>query len=176
MTDLEARVRRLEDLEEIRALAIRYGFAVDERDIPGICALFSADGELRTTSASKGRGTEAIAGYYRGGYRVLGPTYHYTHGHLIDFDADDPNRATGVVFSHAEVMRGGVPMVTALRYHDTYVREPDGWRFRERVQSYMYFVDVRDYAQAMGHPLRMRRAPDDWQPADWPEALRIAAG
>ena len=40
----------------------------------------------------------------------------------------------------------------------------------------MYFVDVRDYADAMGHPLRMRRAPDDWQPADWPEALRAAAG
>jgi hypothetical protein len=38
MTDLEARVRRLEDLEEIRALAVRYGFAVDERDSPGICS------------------------------------------------------------------------------------------------------------------------------------------
>jgi SnoaL-like protein len=168
MTDLEARVRRLEDLEAIRGLAVRYGFAVDERDIPGVCALFSADGELRTTSTSKGRGTEAIAEYYRGGYQVLGPTNHFTHGHLIDFDPDDPDRATGVVFSHAEVVRAGVPMVTAMRYHDTYVREPGGWRFRERVQSYMYFVDVRDYAEALSHPLRMRRAPDDWQPADWP--------
>ena len=53
---------------------------------------------------------------------------------------------------------------------------PGGWRCRERGQSYMYFVDARDYADMMGHPLRMRRAPDDWQPADWPEALSAKAG
>jgi hypothetical protein len=173
MAELESRVRRLEDREEIRDLAVRYGFLVDERDIAGICALFSPDGELRTMSGpSKGRGTEAIAAYYRSGYQVLGPTNHFTHGHLVDFDTGDPDRATGVVFAHAEVVRGGVPMVTALRYHDTYVRTPAGWRFRERVQSYMYFVDVREYAEALGHPLRMRRAPGDWRPADWPESLR----
>ena len=173
MSDLERRIRRIEDREEIRNLAVRYGFLVDERDVAGICALFSADGELRTKSGpSKGRGTDAIAAYYRNGYRVLGPTNHFTHGHLIDFDAGNPDLATGVVFAHAEVVRAGVPMVTAMRYHDTYVRTSAGWRFRERVQSYMYFVSAPEYAEALGHPLRMRRAPDDWRPADWPEALR----
>jgi ketosteroid isomerase-like protein len=168
MTDLEARIRRLEDLEAIRGLAVRYGYAVDERDIDAICALFSPDGELRTTRESKGRGRAAIAEYYRNGYRVLGVTNHFTHGHIIDFDPHDPDKATGVVFSHAEVVRDGVPMVTALRYLDRYVREAGGWRFCERIQSYMYFVDVREYAQALGHELRMRRAPGNWQPADWP--------
>jgi ketosteroid isomerase-like protein len=167
-TDLEARIRRLEDLEAIRGLAVRYGYAVDERDIDAICALFSPDGELRTTRESKGRGHAAIAEYYRKGYKVLGPTNHFTHGHIVDFDAGDPDRATGVVFSHAEVVRDGVPMVTAMRYHDTYQREAAGWRFRERVQSYMYFVDVQEYRDALASELRMRRAPGAWQPADWP--------
>jgi len=170
MSDLETRIRRLEDLEAIRGLAVRYGYAVDERDIDAIGALFSTDGELRTTRESKGRGRAAIAAYYRNGYKVLGPTNHFTHGHIIDFDPDDPGKAAGVVFSHAEVVRDGVPMVTAMRYHDTYVREAGGWRFRERIQSYMYFVDVREYADALGHELRMRRAPGNWQPADWPAA------
>jgi hypothetical protein len=177
MDDLECRIRRLEDLEEIRGLAVRYGVLVDERDVDGLCGLFSADGELRTMSGpSKGRGAEAIAEYYRAGYRVLGPTNHFTHGHLVDFDADDADRATGLVFAHAEVVRGGAPMVTALRYHDTYLRTPTGWRFRERIQSYMYFVDVREYAEALVHPLRMRRAPGDWQPAEWPAALCSSVG
>jgi SnoaL-like domain len=172
MADLEDRIRRLEDLEEIRGLAIRYGLFVDERDVAGICALFSEDGELKTMSGpSKARGPAAIAEYFRNGYRVLGPTNHFTHGHLIDFDTADRNSAAGLVFSHAEVVRDGRPMVTAMRYHDRYVRTSGGWRFRERIQSYMYFVDVREYAEALGHPLRMRRAPDDWRPADWPEAL-----
>jgi hypothetical protein len=170
---LAVRVRRLEDLAEIRGLAVKYGFLVDERDVAAVSALFSDDGELRTSSGpSKGRGREAIARYFRRSHTVLGATNHVTHGHLVDLDSDDPDRATGLVFSHAEVVRDGEPMVTAMRYHDTYVRMPDGWRFRERVQSYMYFLPVDDYAEALGHPLRMRRAPDDWRPADWPEVLR----
>jgi ketosteroid isomerase-like protein len=173
MSDLAERIRGLEDLEEIRSLAVKYGFLVDERDVAAVSALFNDDGELRTRSGpSKGRGREAIAQYFHRSHTVLGATNHFTHGHLVDFDSDHPDRATGLVFSHAEVVRNGEPMVTAMRYHDTYVRTPDGWRFRERVQSYMYFVHVNDYAEALGHPLRMRRVPDDWQPADWPEVLR----
>jgi ketosteroid isomerase-like protein len=169
MTSLEQRIRRLEDLEEIRSLAIRYGFAVDDRDLDRIRELFSDDAELRTMSGpSKGKGIDAVVEYFRSTHAVLGPTNHFTHGHVVEFDENDPDRATGIVAAHAEVVRNGVPMITAMRYYDTYVRTPAGWRFRERVQSYMYFVDVREYAEALGHELRMRRAPDDWKPADWP--------
>lgn len=172
MNDLERRIRRLEDLEEIRALAVRYGFAVDERDLDGVCALFTEDAELRTMSGpGKGKGVAAIAEYFRGRFDVLGPTNHFTHGHVVDFDDEDPDQATGLVSSHAEVWRDGAPMITALRYHDRYRRGPDGWRFAERVQSYMYFVDVREYPQALGDRLRMRANKDAWQKADWPAGL-----
>ena len=60
-------------------------------------------------------------------------------------------------------------MITALRYHDKYSRTPFGWRFLERVQAYMYFVDVREYPEALGSPLRIRTSATP-QPADWPRA------
>lgn len=169
LTGLAARVRRLEDLEEIRALAVRSGFAVDNRDLDGERALFTDDAELRTMSGpGKGQGIDAITDYFRGRFASVGPTYHFTHGHLVDF-RNDPDRARGVVASHAEVWRDGKPMITALRYHDRYERGRHGWQFRERVQAYMYFVDVRDYPEALGTTLRVRTSPDDWKPADWPK-------
>jgi hypothetical protein len=36
--------------------------------------------------------------------------------------------------------------------------------------SYMYYIDVREYADALGEPLRVR-AYGDHRPADWPEVL-----
>lgn len=169
--DLGARVARLEDIHQIRQLVSRYGFAVDDRDVEAVKRLFAEDGVLRTESGPpKGHGVEAIGAYFGGRFAVLGPTHHFTHDHVIDFDDEDPALAHGRVSSHAEVWRDGAPMLTALRYLDTYVRLSDGWRFRSRTQSYMYFVDVRQYPEALGHRLRVRLGPTeaDWRPADWP--------
>ena len=123
MSDLDRRIRRLEDREEIRDLAVRYGFLVDERDVAGICAVHRrrrAAHEERPEQGPRHRGNRGVTS--RAAFRVLGPTNHFTHGHLVDFDAGDPDpRATGMVFAHAEVVRAGVAMVTAMRYHDTYM-------------------------------------------------------
>jgi ketosteroid isomerase-like protein len=170
-TDLEARIERLEDIHEIEQLVSRYGFAVDDRDIAAVMRLFAEDGSLRTTSGpAKGLGREAVGAYFAGRFGVLGPTHHFTHDHVIEFDEADPALAYGRVSSHAEVWRDGVPMLTALRYLDTYAKRLDGWRFLSRTQSCMYFVDVRHYPEALGHPLRVRLGPTaaEWRPADWP--------
>jgi hypothetical protein len=171
VTELEARLRRVEDYEQIRQLVARYGFAVDDRDVEGVKALFAPDGSLGTAGGTaKGQGVDAVGDYFTGRFQVLGPTHHFTHDHVIDFDPDDPTRARGRVSAHAEVWRDGAPMLTALRYLDTYVKLTEGWRFRSRVQAYMYFVDVRQYPEALGHRLRVRLGPSEsqWKPADWP--------
>lgn len=168
VTDIEARIQRLEDLEAIRDLAVRYGFAVDERDFDAIVALFSPDGCLRTNAGViKGQGVEGVGAYFRNHLPNLGPSNHFVHGHIVDF-GEDADRATGVVSAHAEMWRMGAPMITAMRYTDQYRRVDGRWRFQERIQSYMYFVDVREYAEALGSRLRVRSNRDNPQPADWP--------
>jgi ketosteroid isomerase-like protein len=167
-------LRRLLDIHEIQQIVARYGFAVDDRDLDAVKALFAEDGSLRTQNGTaKGTGVDAVGDYFAGRFAALGPTYHFTHDHVIDFDPDDPDRATGRVAAHAEVWRDGAPMLTALRYLDTYVRRAPGWRFLERVQAYLYFVDVRQYPEALGAKLRVRTGPTaaDWKPADWPAGL-----
>ena len=174
MTDLADRLTRIEDENAIRRLVARYGFAVDDRDLDGVKALFAPDGALRTAGGtSKGTGVDAVGEYFAGRFAALGPTHHFTHDHVIDIDPADPTRATGRVSAHAEVWRDGAPMLTALRYLDEYVKRDEGWRFLSRTQAYLYFVDARQYPEALGARLRVRLGPteDSWQPADWPAGL-----
>lgn len=171
MEKLEARIARLEAREAIQELAVRYGIAVDDRDYEAIRALFAPDGCLRTNAGvSKGDGVDAVVAYFEQHMPELGPSNHFVHGHVIEFEYDEPHRAHGVVSSHAELWRADRPMVTAMRYLDKYRKVDDHWLFQERVQTYMYFVDVREYAEALGSRLRLR-ASGTPQSADWPRTF-----
>ena len=80
------------------------------------CDAESADGIFAAN------GIDEIVKTYQGRFDVLGPTNHFTHGHVIRFDEQDPDTATGLLASHAEVVRNDPPMWVALRYQDTYRR------------------------------------------------------
>ncbi|NKQ55791.1 nuclear transport factor 2 family protein [Amycolatopsis sp. K13G38] len=169
MTSVEERVARIEDRTEITDLAVLYGYVMDERDVEGIRRIFCDDATLRSADGVfAASGIEEIVRTYEGRFAALGATNHFTHGHVIRFDG--PDSARGLLASHAEVVRDGKPMVVALRYQDSYRRTAQGWKFADRLMSYMYYVDVREYAEALGTALRVR-AYGDQRPADWPEVL-----
>lgn len=170
-TSLTARIRRLEDREAIRELVARYCLAIDGRDMQCIADCFTADGGFRSRDGVlNARGRAAVVQQFHGRFAVLGPTFHFTHDHLIRLDDDDGDRGSGTVTSHAELVRNGRPMWVALRYEDEYRREDGQWRFHDRLLSFMYYLPVRDYAAALTERDRMR-AYDSAVPADWPEGL-----
>jgi hypothetical protein len=171
--DLEQRIRRLEDRTEIGDLIARYGLVMDNRDMDGMRRLFTADVAIRSVDGvMKVQGLDAAIELFRGRFAVLGPSNHFSHDRIIDFDEVNPDRARGIVLSHAEMQRKGVPMLAAIRYHDVYAREVQGWRFAERTLSFMYYVPTGEYLDALGPGLALRnRAYDAPQSADWPEAL-----
>jgi hypothetical protein len=171
MDDLEARIRRLEGRSAIQDLAVRYGLCVDDRDFEGIRKLFAPDGTLRTAAGVvKGNGVDEVVAYFENHMPDLGPSNHFVNGHVVEFDEIDPDLATGVVASHAEMSRNGIPMVTAMRYIDIYRRDDGTWKFQDRMQTYMYFVDVREYPSVLGERLRIRSSGTP-QPADWPRTF-----
>lgn len=169
--DLAARIRRLEDRESIRELVGRYGYVIDNRDIDGLADLFTEDGVLQSADGiMNARGRAAVIEMYKGRFAALGPTFHFTHDHAIRFDERDPDRASGVIASHAEVTRNGETMLAAIRYHDSYRRDGGQWRFAQRVLNFFYYTPVADYIDCMKSALR-QRAYGDQRPADWPETL-----
>ena len=167
----EDRIRRLEDREAIKDLVTMYGFVMDERSISGIRKLFADDAEFRTPDGYINTSSlDELVAMYEGRFDVNGPTNHFVHGHVVRFDPGNADLAYGLVSSHVEVSRKGVPLIGAIRYADTYVRTQAGWRFKARVMSYMYYVDVHEYPEAIHVAERVRIYGDD-RLGDWPVVL-----
>lgn len=106
----EDRLARLEARVEIRELVARYCSTVDAREITGMGECFTHGGSFRSIHGElNATGRDAVIEQIHTRFAVLGPSnHHFTQGHLITFDDDEPTRATGVVNAHAEV----VPMRT----------------------------------------------------------------
>lgn len=166
----EARLKRLEDRAELAELIARYALAVDDRDIEAIAALFTPDGAFRSQDGvMNARGTEAVLEQFRGRFRALKLSNHFSHDHVFQFGAD-PDAATGLITAHAEVWRNGRALIGALRYQDSYRRHQGRWCFADRLLFFLYYLPVEEYASALGDPLR-QRAYGDRRPADFPESL-----
>jgi len=175
-TETLARIERLESRLEIQELAVLYGFYVDERDLDGLRELFCEDGSMSSEDGTYGaRNADEVVATYARRFESLGPSNHFTHGHVVRFDDDAPDRASGLVAAHAEVVSNGVPMQVALRYKDAYRRADGRWRFQDRCLSFMYYLPMTDVATAFGERDTVRMAGER-SPADWPEALYSAAG
>jgi len=103
---------------------------------------------------------------FRGRFAVRGPGNHFTDDCIIEFGCGERGKATGLVDSHAEVVRHGVAILVALRYGDCYRRDGDGrWRFSDRLLSFFYNLDIADYPRLLADSRRMR-AYSEPAPAD----------
>lgn len=139
---LEDRVRRLEDVEEIRRLKLQYFDACDGgfgglRSHPPeeIAATFAPDGEWDGGPYGKRVGRADIADFYK----AVPPCFAFTllSEPAIDLDGD---RGTGrwnlMVYSDV----AGTARMTGGTHHDEYVRTPEGWRIART--RYVSAVDV----------------------------------
>ena len=176
MTPLEDRIRRIEDKLAIAELQARYTLFIDVHDLDRVAPLFAREGRFRSADGVMDAiGREAIIEQYRGRFEALKFGFHVTHDHLIELDEMVPTRATGLVSSHAEVVRKGKPMVVAMRYTDSYVREEGAWRFADRLLRFFYYMPVVDYLTALPTGGRMR-AYGDVRDADLPEGAQTYSG
>jgi uncharacterized protein (TIGR02246 family) len=168
MSDFDARIRRIEDRQAISDLIQDYTFAMDNRDLEWAMNLFTEDGRFRSADGEiDGLGREAMVDLYRKRFAALGFNFHVTHDQHVVFESDDV--ATGLVSSHAEIVRNGETMVAAMRYHDVYRRCNDAkWRFADRCIHFFYYVPVAQYLEALKGSGRMR-AYGDVRDADLPE-------
>jgi uncharacterized protein (TIGR02246 family) len=174
MTEIEQlklQIDRLESRHEIAALATSYAIACDEHDMPRLVNLFTPDGSFGSHSgAMVADGRDAIEAMFIGLFKVRGPAFHWTHDHSVTFADNDPNRASGLVLSHAETCPDGIVSLAAMRYYDDYQRDDGVWRFKKRVISFLYYVPVTEYKTVLGERNRVSIGGER-MPADYPESL-----
>lgn len=172
LEDLRRRVERLEARAEISELVSAYAVACDEHDMDRLIGLFTEDARFDSPSGvMAAHGRDAIAAMFVRMFRIRGPAYHWTHDHFVRFpDSGDPDRATGLVLSHAETSPDKQTSLAAMRYEDAYRRVDGRWRFEKRVINFLYYVPARDYAAVFDSSDRVT-VGGERRPADYPETL-----
>lgn len=168
---MSAGLQMAADRIALRDLVSRYALAVDSRAIDTLSGLFAGDAVFRSQNGGfRADGREAIVQEFRRQLGGLGPSFHVVHDQVVDFEADDSDRATGITTAHAEVWREGRLHLTAIRYHDRYIRSDGRWQFAERALGFLYYVAASDYGALTGDIARFRIG-DQAMDADWPEGL-----
>lgn len=116
MSDLAARVDRIESTEQIRQLASKYALALDMRDIDALVNLYVED--VRINKASSGR--QALKQVFCEVVRAFTASVHHIGNHIIEFD--DPDNAHGLVYCRCEHEVGEKWVPVYLYYLDLYAR------------------------------------------------------
>jgi hypothetical protein len=140
-TSLEARIDRLESLDQIRQLPAKYALTLDMRDIDAMVSLFEPN--VRVGKEASGR--QALRAYMDQTLRSpFTGTSHHIGGHIIEFD--DADHAHGIVYSKNEHETGDEWVIMQMMYVDHYIRSdgPDGrrWYFARRLPLYWYATDL----------------------------------
>jgi SnoaL-like domain len=117
------------DYVEIRQLAARYGHAVDQGADSGYAYadLFAADGTFGQT-----RGRDELAKLAKQTARGPQTAWHFIVNHVIEATEDGAKGQQYLV--HLRYGEPGQPNIVwgGGHYEDTYVKTPNGWRFKTR--------------------------------------------
>ena len=174
------RLDKLESKEAIRGLVTAYAIACDEHDIPRLADLFSVDAVFCSPNgAMVSNGRDAIRDMFNAILKTRGPGFHWTHDVHAHIDPENLDRASGLVYGHAETTPHGVVSLAAFKYKDEYLREEGIWRFSRREISFFYYMPITKYAEGLNQADRVY-IDGDWHKADFPETLdswvRFAGG
>lgn len=132
-TSLAAKVQRLEDIEEIRAVLTNYGRYLDAHDFKAYSLLFAKDGEWVGGFGSV-KGPAAIEAFMDKNIGAPGKpngTYHLLSNFIIDVQGD-----TATAWSRWNYVVPGGDKKPAIaqggHYEDKFIRENGHWKFSRR--------------------------------------------
>ena len=134
LAEIEARMRRIEDVEAIKRLKYRYWRCLDRLDWEGVMDCFAEDGAVDYAGTIKIDGKRALAEQLPA---ILGEHLGVHQGHHpeIDFTSDTTARGTWGLFVYAlhNERKRGLRIVGF--YEDEYVREDGQWKIRKSVMK-----------------------------------------
>ena len=141
VTDLDARIRRLEDRALISERVISYAWAVDRRDWKMFADCFTdpvhADYSENGLAAADFARVDLVA-IVRDAVSGYTATQHLSPNHVIEFDDSDPDRAICYSYMYAQHhdqdSDDGDLFLLRGSYTNHMLRTSDGWRIERLVQ------------------------------------------
>jgi len=136
---LAARIKTIEDREEIQRVLLNYGRFLDSRQFANYAGLFAKDGEW-TGGFGTVKTPKAIQEFMEknvGTGRNTSGTYHLLSNFVIGVTGD-----TATAWSRWAFITAGTDMKPNMaqggRYEDKLVREDGKWKFKQRIA----FTDI----------------------------------
>ncbi len=140
MSDLEARLRAVEDRQAISDLRGRYCHVLDARQWDDLADLFTEDGEFQGLAHVTGRA--AIHRFFSTTVQNLAEGFwHFCTNATTDLAGDT---ATGRISMQYLSVKKGVSYVSAGHYDDELRRENGVWKFRKRRITFYYFAPLSE--------------------------------
>ncbi|MFI6409257.1 nuclear transport factor 2 family protein [Streptomyces sp. NPDC050548] len=141
-SDLESRIRRLEDRAAISDTVIRYAVAIDRADWDLYATCFTDPVHIDFSDAgmpASDFARDAFVHFARGGLSGFTARQHLSPNHVIEFDENDPDRAVCHSYMYAqhylEGAEGGDFFLMRGTYTNHMRRTAQGWRIERLVQS-----------------------------------------
>jgi hypothetical protein len=122
-----------EDVLAIQAVAVKYGFLIDDREFDRLGEVFTPDAVLDLRVGSAGYGPFAGQAEIDQAMNTMQhPVQHMLVSHLIDsVSGDEVVARTKALFPWQDGKFGDIV------YRDVLVRTPDGWRIKDKsIRSY----------------------------------------
>lgn len=166
MSDLDQRLRALEDRAELQDLAVRYFIATDDDDYLALASCFAPDAEFKAGGFPGASGRGDIITFLRAARENMGVTIHTPDYCLLDFQSSD--HATGTVGAHLEIAMSGQSLFGAVRYMDKYVRLDGRWYFASREMLTFHMGPWEQVASSLTADRRVRWPGAEPQAADLP--------
>lgn len=148
---LEARIRVLEDIEDIKRLKSRYWRFIDYKRWDDLSGCFTADVSLDVASRMKVSGREALLQFLK---QLLGKESVTTahHGHSPDIEVTGEKTAKGYWVLRDTILDSSTNTEMKGRgfYEDDYVKEDGRWKMKSIKISYLFTEgQKRGYGQDM---------------------------
>jgi len=132
--DFEQRLKRIEDIEEIRTLRMTYHYYINEGMFDRMSELFTEDGALDFGYIAKASGREEIRQTFLKLPNNAQFVKQFIHNHLVQLDGDS---ATGVCYLDARYAQEGESLIVAAKFDEIYRRTAEGWRIQlMKVETY----------------------------------------
>lgn len=136
---LEDRIRRLEDIEEIRQLRMKYHINTNDGHFDRMWELFTEDAWVDFGYISKAKGREEIDALFKRIPNNLPLVKQFIHNHLVEVNGDE---ATGISYLDARYAQDGDSVMVAARFDEIYVRTADGWRIKQMLLELYFSVPI----------------------------------
>jgi ketosteroid isomerase-like protein len=138
---LRARLRRLEDIEAIRTLRMKYHYFINEGLFDRAWEIYTEDALVVWSSAGTARGHREIVELFNTLPKQADFVKHFVANHLVEVDGD---QATGLAYVDAEYASAGESSLIAGKYEERYRRTKGGWRIGETILTTYFKASLQE--------------------------------